>query len=162
MQAEHPYYDTTKKCAAVANEFKHLADNDGQSLSKLQIIKLVYISYGVHLAYTRTKLFQDIIEAWKNGPVIPALYFSLRKQNKQQFIAPLHSSVQLSEQEKETIDSVWYIYGKLTRQELIHLMHLDDSPWAKVYVENINKRIPDSLIMKYYTEILDENSNGQA
>ena len=161
-QAKHTYYDTSNKCAAVANNFKELAEEDNKSLSKLQIIKLTYISYGIHLAYTGNKLFPDIIEAWKNGPVIPSLYFSLRKNADKKLINGLRPSTILSHQEKETIDSVWYIYGNLTRKELIHLMHLNDSPWSQVYVKDINKRIPDQLIKKYYTDILELDNNGQA
>ena len=59
----------------VALDILKLAKSKGKGLTPLQLMKMVYIAYGFHLASTgRRRLFEDDIEAWKYGPVVPNLY----------------------------------------------------------------------------------------
>lgn len=44
----------------------------------MQVLKLAYLSHGYTLAIKDRPLFVENIEAWKYGPVIPALYEALR------------------------------------------------------------------------------------
>ena len=43
-------------------------------LTNLKLQKLLYCAYGVHLALFSEKLFNDQIQAWKLGPVVPIIY----------------------------------------------------------------------------------------
>lgn len=48
----------------------------------LQIIKTAYISHGYHMAIHGEPLIHDVIEAWQYGPVIPVLYYALRRHGQ--------------------------------------------------------------------------------
>ncbi len=47
-------------------------------LTSMQVLKLVYIAHGYAMAYLDRPLIDGRIEAWRYGPVIPALYHALK------------------------------------------------------------------------------------
>lgn len=53
-----------------------LAEQGAMATMKLQ--KLVYYCQGWHLAWDGEPLFDERIEAWASGPVVPALHAALR------------------------------------------------------------------------------------
>ena len=55
----------------VANEFLKLADKDNDTLTPMQLLKLVFIAHGWCLGLLGRHLIKDSIEAWQYGPVIP-------------------------------------------------------------------------------------------
>lgn len=93
---------------------------------KLQ--KLVYYSQAWHLAWEGDTLFDDRIEAWSNGPVVPNLYRQHRGQYK---IAEWAGDPRLlDERETTTIDSVVRFYNKWSGWELSELTH-SEPPWKE-------------------------------
>ena len=62
----------------VADDILKLAKRRGMVLTPMQLMKLVYIAYGWYLAMHNARLFDDRIEAWKYGPVIPNLYHATK------------------------------------------------------------------------------------
>jgi len=48
--------------------------NEGRELTLMRILILLYISQGLYLASNGEELFEDRIEAWKFGPVVPLIY----------------------------------------------------------------------------------------
>ena len=59
---------------AVANAILTAARAQGILLTPLQLAKLVYIAHGWWLAHSGQPLSPDEVQAWKYGPLIPALY----------------------------------------------------------------------------------------
>jgi len=51
--------------------------------SPLSIQKLLYISFGFFGAYHNEFLFEDYIETWKYGSVIPDAYYMFRNSPKE-------------------------------------------------------------------------------
>ena len=67
-------------CFDVADYFLSLVDEDsGDSISNLKLQKLVYYAQGLHLACFDRPLFNEDIQAWAHGPVIPELYYKYRE-----------------------------------------------------------------------------------
>jgi uncharacterized phage-associated protein len=58
----------------VADAILKIAKEQGKPLTPLKLMKLVYIAHGWHMAIENQDLFNNRIEAWKYGPVIPDLY----------------------------------------------------------------------------------------
>ncbi len=92
---------------------------------KLQ--KLIYYCQAWALVWDEKPLFRARIEAWANGPVVPALY----REHKGQFRVtrwPQGDSSRLTDTERETVEAVLKFYGPKTSQWLSDLTH-NEKPW---------------------------------
>lgn len=99
-------------------------------LTTIKLQKLVYYSQAWSLVWDDAPLFQERIEAWINGPVIPDLY----KAHKGLFTLSANQingdSKNLTEIQKQTIDSILNYYGDQSSQWLSDLTH-QEQPWLK-------------------------------
>jgi uncharacterized phage-associated protein len=59
---------------AVAEWILFLARQKGITLTHMQLQKCLYYAQGYSLGMTGEKLFDDRIEAWTHGPVVPEVY----------------------------------------------------------------------------------------
>src|SRR5690606_17024633 len=76
-------------CFAVANYFLSQSNADaGDLISNLKLQKLVYYAQGFSLALLDEPLFEDEIEAWMHGPVVPALYREFKTHGSAGIPAP--------------------------------------------------------------------------
>jgi uncharacterized phage-associated protein len=119
-------------------------------LPSMKLQKLCYYCQAWSLVWDEQKLFEEKIEAWINGPVIPVLYkkYDVSSIN-------LGQSSKLADFQKESIDKVLDFYGKYTSQELSDLTHLEN-PWKiarKGLADNIrsNREITVDSMMEYYS-----------
>ena len=64
------------KVIDIANQLlvKAYRASDGELMTNLKLQKMLYYQQGFHLAYFGTPLFDDEIEAWMYGPVVPSVY----------------------------------------------------------------------------------------
>ncbi len=95
---------------------------------KLQ--KLVYYSQAWHLVWEDGELlFDERIEAWANGPVVPDLWREHRRAFR---VAswPKGKISRLTESQRESIDVVLKHYGKRTGFALRELSHRE-RPWKE-------------------------------
>jgi uncharacterized phage-associated protein len=105
----------------------YILTKQGQ-LAAMKLQKLVYYTQAWSLVWDDAPLFSEVIEAWANGPVTPALY----SQHKGQFVVtaidgtPSH----LTPNQQETIDKVLEFYGDKSSQWLSDLTHQED-PWIQ-------------------------------
>ncbi|MEL6470772.1 MAG: type II toxin-antitoxin system antitoxin SocA domain-containing protein [Cyanobacteria bacterium J06623_4] len=95
-------------------------------MTAMKLQKLVYYSQAWSLVWDEAPLFAEPIEAWANGPVVPALYQKHRGEFK---VRPSMKRVpELSDTQKDTIDNVLEFYGGRTSQWLSDLTHMEN-PW---------------------------------
>lgn len=105
------------------------------SITPLKLQKLLYYCQGWHMAYNHGKdLFDEDMEAWEHGPVVPEIYrkykhhrfLTLPKEtfeNKENNGKPLLTNKQL-----DIINVVWDTYGQYDGKYLEELTHQED-PW---------------------------------
>ena len=141
----------------VADDILKTAKRKGQSFTPMQLVKLVYISYGWHWAMHNTKLFNDRIEAWKYGPVIPNLYRATKRFGRDKIPTNLVSNSPISNEDmKGFYESIVNNYGKYSGIALSNLTHRQGTPWQKVFQSNLlGIEIPDHLIREHYQQELD-------
>lgn len=125
------------------------AQEEHRDITQLKLIKLVYIAYGWDLALTGEKLFNERIEAWKHGPVIPSLYHEFKDYGSQpidRFALNLDLdtwdvfSPKIPDSDEQTrliLDRVWESYKKFSGWALREKTHQIDSPWTKVFKEGV-------------------------
>jgi len=101
-----------------------LEKHGGLTAMKLQ--KLVYYAQAWSLVWDEKPLFPETIQAWANGPVVPALYekhrglYSVKDWDG--------DPAALDRDEKETVDAILGYYGDKSSQWLSDLTHHED-PW---------------------------------
>ena len=130
--------------------------NSPIEVDNLKLQKLVYYSQAVHLVLNdKVPLFEEEIEAWQYGPVVPSLYQCYKKYGLDK-IRRLQNKPKerLTAKEIESIDLVLDFYGNMSGVELIGRTH-QESPWRDVY-NPFDKHIIISKdsIYKYYKENL--------
>lgn len=148
----------------IADDILKLAKRRRLEFTPMQLMKLVYIAYGWHLAMTGKPLFLDRIEAWKYGPVIPNLYHATKRFGRDPIPHPLISDSELSRPKLEAfLDSIVENYGSYSGIALSNLTHRIGTPWQQVYqVNKLGIRIPDDLIKEHYQRGLDARQRAAA
>jgi uncharacterized phage-associated protein len=96
-------------------------------MSALKLQKLAYYCQAWHLARNRTPLFTDEVEAWREGPVVRALY-NLHRQQYAVHEWPAGNGERLEDAERATVDWVVEKYGGFTPERLSRMTH-NESPW---------------------------------
>jgi uncharacterized phage-associated protein len=145
----------TMNALDVANEIIRVAHETGKSISNMKLQKLLYLTQGIHLALkSDTPLFDDSIEAWKYGPVVPSvyhkfkIYFSGDIPKNHPFTG---DSVEFNSDQKKIIARVVELYGGLSAIKLSNFTHLEESPWFEIYNANsFSAEIPISSISTYF------------
>jgi uncharacterized phage-associated protein len=148
----------------VANAFFELAKKDGVPLTNMQLQKLVYIAHGWSLALYDTGLFEEEVQAWEWGPVIPKLYNKLKKYGAGFVTEPIpnaESSYDGGLSELALIKRVWAAYGKFSGPKLSAITHIDGTPWSQVWHSRPYEEISPELIRQHYRKLLNERRAAQ-
>lgn len=138
----------------VANFFIELANNvPEECMTNLRVNKLVYYAQGWALAKLGRPLFNEDIQAWKLGPVIPSVY---------QAFKPCGSDIirnaegdntydMFTSEELDVLLEVFRTYGQYTTYKLINMTHEKGTPWDIVYSEDtLNIPIPQESMREYF------------
>ena len=101
----------------------------GDTISNLKLQKLLYYMQGFHLAWFGTPLFNERIEAWTYGPVVPVVFQEF-KRYKQRAINPerYSDSLVLSGEEQQLFDRVYNEYNRFSAVTLMNMTHTE-GPW---------------------------------
>lgn len=95
-------------------------------ISTMKLQKLVYYSQAWHIAWEERPLFREPIEAWRNGPVCPALF--RRHKGKFEVSEWDGDPSILDEGEAESVDMVLKAYGSYSGTWLGAQTH-SEPPW---------------------------------
>ena len=142
---------------AVADDILKIAKRRCMTLTPMQLMKLVYISYGWYLAMHNTKLFNDCIEAWKYGPVIPNLYQSTKRFGKNPIPMDLVADGPISNAGMDAFySSIVENYARYSGIALSNLTHRQGTPWQQIFQPSVmGIEIPDNIIREHYRQGLD-------
>lgn len=145
----------------------------GLSISPLKLQKLLYYEQAWYMVFfNKEHLFDDVPEAWVNGPVYRSVWDAYKGKVKY-FTDQLHEddfvdgnvsienkikrlavSMSLSENEIAFLDSVFNTYGMKSQDQLVLLTHAE-KPWADqrkdlAPFEHSNRTIPLDCMYEYY------------
>jgi len=125
------------------------------AMTAMKLQKLVYYSQAWSLVWDDRPLFTEKIEAWANGPVVPALYYVHRGQFEVSQWKGDPSA--LSPVQKQTIDAVLRYYGTKGSQWLSDLTHRED-PWLQARqglapLERGSCEISHASMAEYYSSL---------
>jgi uncharacterized phage-associated protein len=142
-------------------------------LTNLKLQKLLYCAYGVHLVLFSEKLFNDQIQAWKLGPVVPIIYQEFKDCGKKT-IGPNSLAGILRDDFSGEIDFpifdeiieinrtkslfiACHLYGDKTAWELVEMLHSKGGGWHKNYdIKSLGIEIPSDDILQEFEGSMDK------
>lgn len=139
----------------IADIILRIAKQEGNQITPMQLMKLTYIANGWHLGLHGKKLFENRIEAWKYGPVMPDLYQSTKQYGKNPIPNDLipdgfDGLPENLNNKVEFLTQVYSLYENKDGIELSSLTHMAGSPWDKAYIAGVNCEIDSNSIKDHY------------
>lgn len=118
-------------------------------ISNLKLQKLLYYAQGTFLAITDSPLFEDAIEAWMHGPVVPSVYHAYKNNGDHGIEPPDNFDPSIfSNEETELLTEVYDEFGQYSAWKLRNMTH-EETPWKATPQGSI---IPTALIKDYFKE----------
>ena len=118
-----------------------------EPISNLKLQKLLYYMQGYHLAYFDSPLFEEEIEAWMYGPVVPSVYQHF-KRYENNGIKYSNDVTALSLQEEKLFEEVYHVYNSYSAIGLMNLTHAE-TPW-KSTPTGVGSIIEKSKLKSYF------------
>jgi len=127
---------------AVANYLIGKAHSEGDRITVMKLLKLVYIAHGWSLGLTGKPLIGEEVQAWRYGPVIPSVYQDFRhykgnpiERQKAVIIdgGKYFIPTVTDETARRLLDKVWDEYKKYSGLQLSTLTHQPGTPWDIVW-----------------------------
>jgi len=124
----------------IANYFLYKAqeeaEEDQELISNLKLQKLVYYAQGLHLAICGEPLFDDAIEAWQYGPVVPTLYHLYKTYGAEGIpIDTNFDSSKVDDETREFLDEIYELLGQFSAVGLMNMAHSDEC-WISAGMNN--------------------------
>lgn len=128
----------------------------GDIISNLKLQKLLYYVQGYHLAFFNEKLFDNSIEAWTYGPVVPDVYRRFKENGPNAIMLdPLeHKEIQLNPEQEDMFEQVMNEYGKFSAIKLMEMTH-KETPWKEA-AEKPDKVISTVTMKEFFARLIDE------
>jgi uncharacterized phage-associated protein len=120
-------------CLNVARYFIVRAYEDGieAEMTNMKVQKLLYYSQSLHLALYDEPLFDEVIQAWRYGPVCPPAYrFYSEFEAKQLPIPGQELLLQIPDEKKKLLEEIWRYFGGYHAYRLSDMTHVE-FPWKK-------------------------------
>lgn len=150
------------KALDVARKIISFAENDeaagGDLITNLKLQKLLYYVQGYHLAFFDSPLFEDKIESWMYGPVVPSVYEHFKSFGSN----GLHSADINSTTESfnpNSLDLIFQVYEMFKSFSAIGLMEKthQEEPWAQALPHDRGTEIHIDNLKKYFKKIINES-----
>lgn len=145
--------------ADVAKYFIYLSsrafvgDNkEREGITNLKLQKILYFAQAYYLAKFNKPLFNNTIEAWEYGPVIPDVYRKFKNYGDKPIISKKDEST-LSEKDKEILKEIWETFGGYSASRLVDISHAH-APWKDAYASE-DKIISNKSLGEYYRPLLN-------
>lgn len=153
---------------SIANYFIQLGIAAGSPVDHQKLQKLVYFAHGVYLGIFGKPLISERVEAWKFGPVVPAIQKAFRRYG----IRPITELALEIDDDALTIaqipsdksvlrvlDTVWEAYGRYSGSELSWMAQKEGTPWAEIFKQQGEwSWIPDQSISDWFKSRLAKAS----
>ena len=127
--------------------------------SRLKLLKLLYYIQGYHLAMFDKPLFNDKIEAWLDGAVIPSVYewmknmtdIGIQDEEINKFAI---SDLTLHPQQIKLIKEVLYIYNKYSGYGLVDKI-CKETPYLNSYENGKTNEITQDSLKDFFLLLVE-------
>lgn len=149
------------KSMDIASYFVNKGIKEGRPISPMKVQKLVYMAHGWNLAMREEPLIEESVQAWSYGPVIPNIYYELKKYGNSDISDEFSSKIHLDSETLEILDFVWTAYSKYSAIHLSNMTHEKNTPWEQVMSKG-NGSVPfftvidNKVIKEHYQGIYNQ------
>lgn len=143
----------------IAKKIIKMADDDiangGDNITNLKLQKLLYYQQGYHLAQFDKPLFDENVEAWMYGPVVPVAYDYFQQYGAQSL--PVENDVIILPDEEESLFyQVYDAYREFSAIGLMNMTHRE-KPWTEAVPHNRGTVISLDAMKSYFkTQLVDD------
>lgn len=136
-----------------ANYLLYIMGDAFDDLTNMKINKLLYYAQGYYLKKHGEPLFDDVIEAWDHGPVVPSVYSAYKGYGDRPIRGcNMGMTAGVTPEAEEVLYAVARTYGRYTAGALRNMTHVVGSPWDQVYqAGRTHVTIPLPVIQDYFT-----------
>lgn len=166
MNSKPPY-----PVGAIANYMLDRGEEDGVPTTHLKLQKLVYIAYGWTLTTLDACLFEERIEAWRYGPVVPDLWHEFKAYQAEPIgdgrsfdydwgrdRLIFHRVPLRARDVRRLLRAVWRKYSPFTASQLVRRTHRFGAPWDRTIKEQgPGSRIEPELIREHFALLQDDS-----
>lgn len=125
----------------------------------LKLQKLLYLAQGFSYAFYDHEIFEDEMEAWVHGPVVPSVYHEYSKYK----YSPIKIKYELPEFDEETKEVLEYVkenFAKYDAKFLEEMTH-NQEPWILSREgldpdERSDKTISKTSIANYFISLIHQ------
>ena len=116
----------------IADFFINFCKEYGDCLTNLKLQKLLYLAQGWYLAFYNKKLFEEDVEAWVHGPVIPVVYAEFKNSGWQPIAVSVSEKdmLKFNDKIKSHLIDIFDYYGDHSTYYLEKLIH-ESAPYKE-------------------------------
>lgn len=146
----------TSKSLAVAKYILNKRKAEGDTVTPMQLIKLVYIAHGLMLGAYGRPLINEAVEAWQYGPVVPSVYHETKAFRSSPVTdVDALSNYSFDPQEIKAMDTASRLFGAKNGVALSSLTHREGTPWSLTWnARGKNGSISNDLIENFYSGMI--------
>lgn len=136
----------------------------GDGISNLKLQKLLYFTQKANYSVYDEPFFEDSIEAWQYGPVVPIVYHHFKDYSKENIdifkeVDFIKDKEPLNIKQISIIDFIWDTYYQYSAGTLIDISHQDscwiDNQGSHIPLKEMKCEVTKAEFLKY-DRILDE------
>ena len=126
----------------------------GDTISNLKLQKLLYYMQGFHLALFDAPFFNETIEAWTYGPVVPVVFREFKRyQNRAINPGNYRDELVLTDDEQQMFDTVYDEYNRFSAVALMQMTH-SEGPWKSHAIGDV---ITNDEMRRYFLTQIDRH-----
>ena len=124
-------------------------DQNGDLLTNLKLQKLLYYAQGCYLGVYGAPLFDDTIEAWGLGPVVPNVYHQFKVCGRQSIEDIAGDELAVDEDVAVFLDVIYAKFGAYSASRLVDMTH-SEAPWKECYMSRQSVEMDKNRLMKFF------------
>ena len=144
------------KTSDIADFYISMYEESVDQMTNLRLNKFLYFAQGWSLVRLGKPLFDEDIQAWKYGPVVPSVYetYKVCGRNPLDYKESEDFMDRLSKEQIDLLIDVAMEYGDYSTEKLVSMSHEEGSPWSVAYDSNhLNKTISKDALKGYFSKL---------
>lgn len=120
-------------------------------VSNLKLQKILYFVQAEFLVTKDDVCFDDRIEAWDFGPVVPVVYHEYKVFGSNNIITRIRKNIFIESSDREMINEIVNECDRFSATDLVEITH-KQTPWINAYEKFRNNEISIESIKEFFRE----------